>query len=314
MMDSLDGGVLSAALCLAALMGFAVQRGATCTVVAVDELLRQRRADRLLSMLEASLWVAGILLFASVLRVSTMMPVGQPLSWRLFSGGVLLGVGAYINRACVLGAIARLSNGEWSYLATPVGFLAGCVAVRWLPASSAVSTYTSPLFRWPEISTGLFILFVCARLGSAMWRVRMSTTVSRHWTPGAATVVIGIAYVLLLLLVGGNWGYTDALAEISSGAAHNLGWRIFLLFALYAGGLLGGYLAGRWHSAPIQAVPLARCFAGGLLMGAGSLLIPGSNDGLILLGMPLLLPHAWLAFLTMCITIALLMLISTRNR
>lgn len=38
-------------------------------------------------------------------------------------------------------------------------------------------------------------------------------------------------------------------------------------------------------------------------MGWGSLLIPGANDGLILVGMPLLWPYAWLAFFTMCVTI-----------
>ena len=45
-------------------------------------------------------------------------------------------------------------------------------------------------------------------------------------------------------------------------------------------------------------------FGGGLLMGWGSLLIPGSNDGLILIGMPLLWPYAWVAFAVMCLTIA----------
>ena len=39
-------------------------------------------------------------------------------------------------------------------------------------------------------------------------------------------------------------------------------------------------------------------------MGWGSLLIPGGNDGLILVGMPLAWPYAWLAFATMCVTIA----------
>jgi toxin CptA len=47
-----------------------------------------------------------------------------------------------------------------------------------------------------------------------------------------------------------------------------------------------------------------RCFAGGVLMGWGSLLIPGGNDGLILVGMPLLWPYAWLAFASMCVAIA----------
>jgi len=40
------------------------------------------------------------------------------------------------------------------------------------------------------------------------------------------------------------------------------------------------------------------------MMAWGTLLIPGSNDGLILIGMPLLRPYAWVAFATMCVTIA----------
>ena len=39
------------------LMGFAIQRGATCTVAAVDEFVTRRKLNRLISMIEASLWV-----------------------------------------------------------------------------------------------------------------------------------------------------------------------------------------------------------------------------------------------------------------
>ena len=42
----------------------------------------------------------------------------------------------------------------------------------------------------------------------------------------------------------------------------------------------------------------------GLLMGWGSALIPGGNDGLVLVGMPLGWPYAWLAFGTMVLSIA----------
>jgi toxin CptA len=48
---------------------------------------------------------------------------------------------------------------------------------------------------------------------------------------------------------------------------------------------------------------LAQCLVGGVLMGWGSLLIPGGNDGLVLVGMPVLWSYAWVAFLTMCVTI-----------
>ncbi len=44
-------------------------------------------------------------------------------------------------------------------------------------------------------------------------------------------------------------------------------------------------------------------------MGWGSLLIPGGNDGLILVGIPLLWPYAWLAFFTMCVVIGIALVV-----
>ena len=50
--------VLAIAAVCAALMGFAVQRGATCMVAAVDEIVSKKSANRLIAMLEASAIVA----------------------------------------------------------------------------------------------------------------------------------------------------------------------------------------------------------------------------------------------------------------
>jgi toxin CptA len=48
-------------------------------------------------------------------------------------------------------------------------------------------------------------------------------------------------------------------------------------------------------------------------MGAGALLVPGSNDAIVLLGMPLLWPHAWVAFAVMALTIAVAMRVTRRR-
>ncbi|MOA56773.1 hypothetical protein D3C78_1808250 [compost metagenome] len=48
-----------------------------------------------------------------------------------------------------------------------------------------------------------------------------------------------------------------------------------------------------------------KCFCGGVLMALGSSLVPGGNDSLILFGMPLLWPNAWLAFACMCLVVVL---------
>ena len=72
---------------------------------------------------------------------------------------------------------------------------------------------------------------------------------------------------------------------------------------MFGYGLLSVVLVLYLTALGMSAPEVARCFGGGVLMGWGSLLIPGSNDGLILIGMPLLWPYAWAAFATMCLCI-----------
>jgi toxin CptA len=142
-------------------------------------------------------------------------------------------------------------------------------------------------------------------------RTRARRLAAHVWTPHAATAVIGVTFVVILLLVG-VWAYTDVLAQLARGSSMRLALGVACLVALYAGALLGGWTAGRWKSTRLSASGVLRCFAGGAMMAWGSLLIPGSNDGLILVGMPLLRPYAWLAFATMCVAIAAAMLLARR--
>jgi len=311
---------LVAAIC-AGLMGFAIQRGATCTVAAVDEIVRKRRLQRLGSMFEASLWVAGGLLIAQTLHMLGNMPAGYAVTSVTVLGGALLGVGAYVNKACVFGAIARLGSGEWAYVITPVGFYVGCLTFQHvfpLPAQQQLP-YDSPVLQASPWVAVLFVAFVAWRLGRPLFVAQPGAApqtmaqrlqvglASRIWSPREATTVIGITFFVMLLLEGA-WAYTDVLAELARGMAGNLIARSLLLLALFAGAFVGGWTAGRFRSTPISVAQLAKCFLGGLLMGWGSLLIPGGNDGLILVGMPLLWPYAWVAFLTMCVVIGAAML------
>jgi Sulphur transport len=300
---------LAAILCVG-VMGFAIQRGATCTVAAVEEVLTQRRAHRLVAMLEASLWVAGGLALAQLTHLAGSMPAGYETSVWTVIGGALLGLGAWVNRACVFGAVARFGSGEWAYAATPIGFYVGCLSVMPLFARPVAGTLSegSPLFHATALFAGVFAVFV-------FWRLRPGLSALRRpdrgnwlrqkiWAPHAATIVIGVSFVITLLLAG-RWAYTDVLADL----ARAMGGKpvtlalpvlpVLLLLALYAGALIGGRTAGRWQSTRVSAMQLLRCFTGGVVMGWGSLLIPGSNDGLILIGIPLLRPYAWLAFAAM---------------
>jgi toxin CptA len=288
-----SGIAFAIALACAAAMGFAIQRGATCTVIAVAEVVNQRRFRRLGSMVEASLWVLGGLLAARSLNLAYDPPAGYTIGVPTLAGAALLGLGAYVNRACVFGAIARLGSGEWAYVATPIGFYVGCVVLARLPLAPAVAHDAPAWLASPWLAAAIAILLL----------VRVVRVVpersARSWSPHAATMVIGITF-LLLFLAAGAWTYTDALAEAARGMTHSVAVRLLLFVGLLAGAVLGGWTAGRLRSTRVTATQVLRCFVGGALMAFGTLLIPGGNDGLILLAMPLLWPYAWLAFAVMC--------------
>lgn len=311
---------LAAFACVFA-MGFAIQQGGTCTVAAIDEIVAQRRARRLYAMLEASLWVAGGLAIAKVLQMLPTMPAGYAITEATVFGGMLLGLGAWVAGACVFGAIARFGSGQWAFMLTPVGFYLGCASVGWLffgPAPGQAATRALLLDAAPAAAL-LFALYALARIVDGWPVVRAMRVAHRPaaievrarlrafgvavWTPHLATVTIGISFVLTLLLAG-RWAYTELLADLAHGQWRQIGFRLWLLLALLLGAVYGGWRAGRLRSQPITARQAARCLIGGVLMGWGTLTIPGANDTLVLIGLPLLLPHAWFAFATMCASIA----------
>ena len=303
-----------AALC-AGTMGFAIQRGATCTVAAVDEIVNERGFSRLVALLEAALWVGGGLLVAQALHVLPKMPSGYAVSAWTIVGGVLLGLGAFVNRACVFGAIANFGSGSWAYIFTPVGFYVGCVSVGavFSPLAAQALADGSPVLQTSVWVALLFFVFMLMRIGrpivASARKRELRALLTRHvWSPHAATTVIGVTFLIMLLLVG-SWAYTDVLVELARGMAGSVAARSLLLLALLLGAALGGWTAGRFRHTRISAGQVLRCFLGGVLMGWGSLLIPGGNDGLILVGMPLLWPYAWVAFATMCVTIAAALLL-----
>lgn len=300
-----------AALTCAALMGYAIQRGATCMVAAVEEAVTRRRFNRLAAMLEAGLWVAAGLLVARVFGHLPMAPASYAIGVGTVLGGVLLGLGALVNRACVFGAIAKFGSGKWAYALTPPGFFLGCVIAGPLFARPHATTATSLLF-------GAELLLALPLAGYALWRgraaigaVRGGGALAKVWAPHQATMVIGLAFVVMMLTVG-NWAYTQLLADAAQGMVSGLAFKLLLLGGLLAGAIAGGWSAGLIRPTMPALPDLARCLIGGAMMGMGSTLIPGSNDGLILLGLPLILPYAWVALASMVLAITAGMLVERR--
>jgi toxin CptA len=266
--------------------------------------------------------VLGGLALLQLSGLASFMPRGYAVTgWTAF-GGVLLGLGAAVNQACVFGAIARFGNGEWAYVFTPFGYFCGAWLgsiglPRLLPAAMPQPLPGPAWVLRPDAAWVLVALAV--GIGAWMlWRVLQPVWMNRAapakaprlwqrwqahvWRPHEATLVIGLAFVLLLGL-GQRWTYIELLSDWAHGRWDDTARRLMLFVALGAGAVWGGLTANRFSAQPWRAGRIARCALGGALMGVGAELVPGANDGLLLLGLPLLWPHAWLAVTTMALSI-----------
>ncbi len=290
---------LAIALLLAALMGVAIQRGGTCTVAAMEEIVLKRRATQLLAMVFASLWVAGLIALAGFAGFGMASPPGYALGMGAVFGGALLGLGAWINGACAFGTVARVGSGQWAWLATPFGFFAGV----WLAAHSRLIVAPMPLHE-SSASLGQVAAWGLVLLALATWVLRPGRKLS--WSPASATLLIGLCFVLLMLSVGGAWTWSETVASLARGMGlSESGLHLMLLSALFAGSLIASRASGRFGSTRPGARRVLACFLGGALMALGASFAPGSNDTLLLIGLPMFWAYAWVAFATMCAVIAL---------
>ncbi len=303
-------GATVAAVVAAAILGLAIQRGGTCTVAAVREMVEERRVRRLLSLVEAAVWVSGGLILLRALGLGAASPAGHALGWATMAGGVLLGVGAYLAGACLLGSIARLGAGDWAFLAVPPGYFIGCLVSARLGLGSAPAVgggmlaIVPVLVAVPVVIMGVLRVAGLARAGHLPAR-------GRAWHPNTATIVIALAIVMLMILVG-PWAWTDALAGLARGQNGGGGTQLLLFAALLGGAVIGGWGAGL----PTRRLPtpraVLRCLGGGAVMAMGAALVPGGNDGLVLIGLPHFQAHAWAAFAAMVVTVAALLLVERR--
>jgi len=287
------------AFALAGLLGFAIQRGGTCTVAAIDEIVIHRRGSRFFALLEAAVWVAGGLFIFWALKLTKQPIIAWDITWLTVLGAALLGLGAVINGACVVGTISRIGNFEWMFSFTLLGFWVGSTAFYGLNLDVYLpSSQTREAFQL--IPPWLVVLIVAGMLARLFY-------LRKHlWHFRMATIVIAIAQ-LTLMLVYGPWAFSDFLIDLAKrNEVVNFMPRLLLFMALLGGAIWGGLT--KTSSRPIGGMHLQgmiQRLMGGALMGAGGLMVPGSHDSLVLFYLPLLLPFALVAYTVMILTIAI---------
>ena len=303
-------GALLIALPLVFALGTAIQRGNTCTVVAVDDIVHRGSWNRFLAIASAWFLVAGALVLLNLGTGLTVKAKVFPITMWSVVGGVLLGVGAVVNGACTTGTIARIGSGEHTFLLTILGFFLGCLAAPHIFGAAAVTHMGSP-----AVSTSLshplptLILFALV-LGWDVYRLirgpheSASDFLHKAWDPRTAVLIVAILFVALVQIFG-PWAYTELLGELSRHDTGEALPQLIFLVALLAGAVVAGRsMRGNRLIGPLRP-KIIRCTLGGFIMGTGFSLAPGAFDGLTLLGQPLLLPFAWAVMAVVYFTVLL---------
>lgn len=292
--------------------GYATQRGSVCAVAATRELVVRHKGNRFVGFLFCAACGLGVMAIGCAFGLPVFDSyTGYPVSVGALIGGAIVGIGAYINGRCAFGTVAELGSGSLPRIATLIGFVGG----SWLGNSAhmgitVTESMVSPLAglsAWAVLLIAGAALTVCAVL-----LLRLQHPGPAHeWTPMQAMAIIGISNGILLVLAQG-WPYTSLLMEIATGGQHDLARRGLMAGAFVAGAIAGGVMIGRFHLSGGSSRDWLRAAAGGAVMGAGAVLVPGGNDAMLLVGVPLLLPNLVAAYLSM--SLALIVIVAAASR
>lgn len=311
-------GLTILAVVCAFFMGYSINEGSTCAVSAAKELVDERRAS-MLTGFAVAVGTAGLIclpvawIFGNDVHLANDFRVSIPL----VAGAILLGIGAVINDACLLGTLARIGHGEVRFFALPVGLTAGFfIADRqsWIKAETGLPNALAEPGPVGFLVVAGFAVIVIAAYRS-LGRGLMPPSL-RDWTLRRAMLVLGVCGALLFTLTPG-WTYADAVrrAVAPGGQMTMIGFGVVVAaLAALAGALASGIRARSFFFQKPTVRTLLRSFIGGTVMAFGGTLIPGGNDSLLLSSVPSATVSGLTAYAVMSFTVPLLLLGLRRMR
>ena len=269
-------------------LGFALNHGSICTVIATRELVSEKRPARFIALVECAIWAA--LVYAILETSPTMRQGWSPLGY-LVPAAMLFGVGSYVNGSCVFGSVGHFGNGEIAFGFTFIGI--------------AAVFYTAPLFGVlpdrPPIRASLPlgpVLLAVALLAILALRLGVSLKSESNFRRLALSMAaIGITFTILTVFAP-RFSITTSVGSIVSipfaGAV--------ILVCMFGGSLVSARFRRRRFVLKWPTMKgIARRMLGGVLMGLGALFIPGGNDTLLMIGFPM---GAWQAALAYALLVA----------
>lgn len=307
-----------AAIVTAFLVGYAMKHGGLCTYAAALQIVSDGRFERLAAFLSAAAWTVLV-----VVPMAWIWPGNLSLSathhqWQMaVSGGMLLGLGAYLNRGCVFGTFVQLVGGNLAYVATLAGMVAGSVIGKLYLSGLAPVKSELGLAAQPGLGAGVWVLM--AAIFIVITTLGFSRPVSgkrpafRSFDSVLVALALGAGGGWLFATIRG-WDFASVLTQFTYEALDispvGPAWlAIGCTLSMVAGGVAAAMLRNRFAwKRPVPRIFFG-CLAGGMLMGVGAILVPGGNDGLLLSGIPAFAPHALVAYVAMLVVMVLLLVL-----
>ena len=280
------------------ILGFGAHRAGLCTVKAAVEIVSSRQAFFLWSFIKGAIWVVAITALAGALGHATTHS-HWPLTLMSVFGGVLFGVGAAVNGSCTLSTLTHAVDGNLGLWVTVAAWPAG----MWIAFSLPLAHPTPVVVPQTDFPLPVLLLLCLAMLAESVyilrrfWRKHPVRKVlgASVYTLSAGAALIGISNAIIVELTG-VWSYSSTIQcsiGVKSGSHCT---QQLLAWAIVAAAILGMALSSAQRGSFKLVVPSGRLAlrhaAAGLLMGAGTVMIPGGNDSLLLFAIPSMSPHA----------------------
>jgi len=274
-------------------LGFALNHGSICTVIATRELVLEKRSARFIALIECAIWAA--LVYAILGKSPTMQQGWSPLGY-LVPAAMLFGIGTYVNGACVFGSVGHFGNGDIDF-----GFaFLGIFAVTYVASLIGLLPNQPPISAF--LPVGLLLLAAVLPAILALRLLLSFGSESNFWRLTLSMGAIGITFTILAVFAPG-FSITASFGSIVSipvaGAA--------IAVCMFGGSLVSArFMKHRFILKWPTIKTVVRRTLGGILMGLGALLIPGGNDALLMIGFPMGAWQAALAYALFAGTVAAL--------
>ena len=272
-------------------LGFALNRGSICSVIATRELVSEKRPARFIALVECTVWAA---LVYAILEASPTMHQGwSPLGY-LVPAAMLFGLGTYLNGACVFGSVGHFGNGEIEFGFAFLGIFAVVYVESLFDLAPDQPSASASLPTGPALLALALLVVLALRFGASF------RSESNFMRLTLAMGTIGIVFTILAVFAPGF----SITASIGSMVSIPVAGAVISV-CMFGGSLVSARLMTQRFSLKWPTIKtIVRRTLAGILMGLGALLIPGGNDVLLMVGFPMGAWQAGLAYVLFVATLA----------